>query len=580
MADHSQNPSRRARSVLLWAISLLAVGCLSFGLGRPLIDQDEGRNAEVGREMAGSGDFVVPTLDGLPYLDKPVLYFAAEALAMKALGPSELAARLPALLSTLATALLVAWFARRTFGPGREVLAALMFLSAPLTVAFSRVVIFDATLTLFVTAAIVSLFLAVEDREEDRETAGRTRSPGTWAAAGWAAMGLGVLTKGPVALVLPLLVVAPLALRRRTARRLVTPAGLGLFTLVVAPWVVAVSLRKPDFLRYALLTETLARVATDRLHRTAPFWIFPPLLLLGAFPWSLGVLALLKRRWRARWSSAHTLALVWIGAPLVLFTLSQSKRAQYVLPLIVPVALLAADLWVRSPEGRRWAGKVAGVAYLTFAVGLGAALFDPALLRRAEAPLRPALPAAALALAAVFLLCGASGLALRRRPALQAVAFGAAFFLLPVAVRPAFLVESNLRSTRSVAGAVRGATEEGGRVVFVETYAPSLSFYTHRRALVVSRDATELRSNYLPAHYRKLLDAPGTTLRSVGWLDSVLDRCPSGEVFAVHRRGGLRPELAARLPLLTTHHDLVFYGPCGGRAAGENVHSARLSGAP
>ena len=87
---------------------------LSIHLGGfPLLDPDEGRNAEVGREMAATNDYVMPRLDGLPYLDKPIVYFAAEAAAMEVLGPTEVAARLPALLFTLASAAFLAWFARR-----------------------------------------------------------------------------------------------------------------------------------------------------------------------------------------------------------------------------------------------------------------------------------------------------------------------------------------------------------------------------------------------------------------------------------------------------------------------------------
>src|SRR5881275_3697826 len=103
--------------VRLPMLLLAAVLALAFNLGGfPLFDPDEGRNAEVGREMAATNDYVMPRLDGLPYLDKPIVYFAAEAAVMEVLGPTEVAARLPAFLFTLAGAAFLWWFARRIWG--------------------------------------------------------------------------------------------------------------------------------------------------------------------------------------------------------------------------------------------------------------------------------------------------------------------------------------------------------------------------------------------------------------------------------------------------------------------------------
>ncbi|MGZ5475843.1 MAG: ArnT family glycosyltransferase, partial [Thermoanaerobaculia bacterium] len=123
-------------------VAAIAIGLLLGSV--PLLDADEGRNAEVGREMAETNDYVVPRYDGLPYLDKPVVYVAAEALAMEVLGPSELAARLPAYLFTLATAAVIFFFAKRLWGVDEACVAVIAYLSMPLTIAFARTVIFDS----------------------------------------------------------------------------------------------------------------------------------------------------------------------------------------------------------------------------------------------------------------------------------------------------------------------------------------------------------------------------------------------------------------------------------------------------
>src|SRR5436305_4252283 len=121
-------------AAILWCALLAAALAFRLG-GYPLLDPDEGRNAEVAREMAASNDYLMPRLDGLPYLDKPVLFFAAEAAAMEVLGPTEVAARLPSLLCALATAGLAGWFAARLYDRGTAWRAATAAAAAPLAVA-------------------------------------------------------------------------------------------------------------------------------------------------------------------------------------------------------------------------------------------------------------------------------------------------------------------------------------------------------------------------------------------------------------------------------------------------------------
>src|SRR6184192_2444720 len=173
---------------------LLAAVALGWNLGRyPLLDPDEGRNAEVAREMARSNDYLVPHLDGLPYLDKPIVYFAASAALMEALGPTETAARLPAYSATLATIALLVGFARRRWGAEAGWLAGLAYATTLLPLVYARTAILDSTLTLCTTAAVLGFFEARP-------------------IVAWAAMGAGALTKGPIAIVLPLLVVIPYTL--------------------------------------------------------------------------------------------------------------------------------------------------------------------------------------------------------------------------------------------------------------------------------------------------------------------------------------------------------------------------------
>src|SRR5437899_11399083 len=198
---------------ILTAALLLVVAMLFVHLGGyPLLDADEGRNGEVAREMAATNDYVMPRLDSLPYLDKPIVFFAASAVCIEVLGPTETAARLAALMFTLMTAAAVSWFASRNEIDWRA--AAIIFLATPLTLAFSRTVIFDSALTFFLTVAILAFHAAVGPA-----------GPRFWCTVAWASMALGVITKGPVALAVPLLVAIPYAFWPKRSRAVVSIGG-------------------------------------------------------------------------------------------------------------------------------------------------------------------------------------------------------------------------------------------------------------------------------------------------------------------------------------------------------------------
>src|SRR5207245_9793012 len=162
--------------------------------------RDGARSADVARYVAQSNDYHVPHLAGLPYLDKPIVYFAAAAAMMELFGPTEAAARLPAYLATLATIGLLVWFARRRWGEAAGWLSGLAYATMVLPLAYARTAIFDSTLTLCTTAAIVWF---ADQRP----------------VAAWAAMAAGALTKGPIAIAIPLLALGSHALATGTPVR-------------------------------------------------------------------------------------------------------------------------------------------------------------------------------------------------------------------------------------------------------------------------------------------------------------------------------------------------------------------------
>jgi 4-amino-4-deoxy-L-arabinose transferase-like glycosyltransferase len=559
-------PSDKRALIPCLLAALLAGGALLYRLdGYALLEPDEGRNAEVAREMAATNDYFLPQLNGLPYVDKPVLYFAAGALAMEILGPTELAARLPSVVFTLLTLLVVAWFAHRLYGPRGAWLAGIAYVASPFTLAYARTVIMDSAVTLWMVAAMVAFYCAIAGNGK-RETGNEppARSTTIWSVAGWGAIGLGVLTKGPIALAVPLLVVVPFGLWRRRLSAILDPLGLIVFLAVVLPWVFAVSGRVPDFLHYALVVETAQRLTTGALGRTESWWYFLPIVVGAALPWSILVLAGLKRPARGAPLDPRTVLLVsWIAIPLLFFTLSQSKRPQYVLPLVPAWALAVAHVWNRD-EGLVWGVRVAGgtLAALGLQLVLGAGLLSR--LFPAGAETAALIPATARAVGALALAGGIAALFLPRRREWAILALALPVLGLPVAGMPLLRAIGHDRSSADLAAAMRPLMGDRTEIVAVGVYPLSLPFYLQRPLTLATPDGRELTSNYVPRRHDLLRLIPGSPLRPSGWWEEALTFCDRPRLFVARADArAVRERLRASLPLVATSRKVAVYGPCG-----------------
>lgn len=464
------------------------------------MDADEGRNAEVAREMAETNDYVMPRLDALPYLDKPVVYFAAEAAVMEVLGPTETAARLPAYLFTIATAMVLFFYARRLWGVDAACVAAIVFLSMPIVVAFARTVIFDSALMFFTTVALVAFHRAID--ESNRH----------WSMLAWFAMGFAMITKGPVVFVLVLFVVIPYAWRRKALRVLFPFEGLLLFLVVTIPWVWGVSRVVPEFLRYVLVTETAARMATDELKRTGPPWYFIPYLLAGALPWSIVAMASWKK-----FRKPDPTVVYWllaIAIPFVFFSLSQSKRPQYILPLMPAIALLIARVWEEA--------RTRGAAIvLTF---LGALLLVASFFVH-RTKLKPELMVVAdetaIAFGVAFALGGLIALFAKRKE-IALIALTIPTFALPLVATPMLHAVAERRSTKSFVAELTPHLTPETQIIGVEAFTGSLAFYLRRPITVVTKDASELTSNYLMRRYERFTSNPASPLKPLPYFESSL----------------------------------------------------------
>ena len=498
--------------------------------------------------MAVTNDYVVPRLNTLPYLDKPIVYFAAAAAAMEILGPTELAARLPAYLFTLATAALVFWWTRKRIGEEEEAwAAAIAFLAMPLTVAFARIVIFDSALTFFIVLGILALHEAVETREK------------RWTILAWAAIGAGVLTKGPVAIAVPLLVAIPFAIWRKSFRMLWSFAGLIVFAAIVAPWVWAISQEVPDFLHYVLVTETAARMATDELQRTGPPWYFLPYLIAGALPWSIVALAG-WREWK-RSDGMLVFLLLWILVPLLFFSISQSKRPQYILPLIPAVALLIGWNW------RALRVRTAAIAVALFGLVLVAAALVPRLTETMQPSLIAATRHTAIILGALLLAGGVAAAIVRRRD-LAVIGLSLPVIAIPIVANPLMNALGERRSAESFVGRIEQAAGEETPVIGIEAFTGSMAFYLRKPLVVATDDGSEFTSNYILRRYERFAGRPGSPVKPLSWIDESLAECCAARVYVVrdddphHHR---RLEQAGARVLVKGPHHVAYWHPGGSR---------------
>ena len=471
----------------LIALVIAVFGVVWFAtLGqRALIHPDEGRYASIALEMARSGDWVTPRLNGLLYFEKPALQYWIGAIFFQWLGPTEFAARLWPGLAGFLTVLLVGFTAARLWGRETGVRALAIAASTAWIAANGHFLSLDAGLMFFLTLTLCALLLAEQQTAPDA-----ARHHWVWLA--WAGMAGAVLSKGLVGVLIPGCVLFVSALWLRDAgllRRLHWWSGAAIFLALTAPWFVLVSQRNPGFAEFFFVHEHFARYLSNVHKREGAWWYFVPILLVGLLPWA-SALPWLGRRDRVEEADAQRQArsvlVVWSVFVFVFFSASGSKLPSYILPMFPALALLIA---LRLREARaatlRWHLLVPMLAWAAIWLASEQAhrFLSAGTTAEALAEFSRVLRAGGL----LFFAAAALGWWLLSRQRVTAAVLCVAFgnlgaTLMVLQAHDAF---NQIKSAERLAGTLRPLIDERTPVFSLRGYDQTMPFYLRRSVVLV-----------------------------------------------------------------------------------------------
>jgi 4-amino-4-deoxy-L-arabinose transferase-like glycosyltransferase len=477
-------PSRR------FPLMLIAVAFIAIWFGnldnRKLTRPDEGRYAEIAREMAATGDWITPRLNGIKYFEKPPLQYWATAAAYRVFGEHEWAARWWPAVTGLGTILLVFFAGGRLFGPVAGLCSALVLASSVAHVGLGHMNTLDMGVTFFMAGALLAFLLA--------QAGASPAERRNWCLAAWACAALAVLSKGLIGIVLPGAVLAVYVLLQRDfslLRGLQWRSGPALFFLIAAPWFALVQHANPEFARFFFVHEHFERFLTEGHSRVEPWWYFFPMLAAGMLPWVTLLPQALIRGWQIRPSPAvfhpARFVLIWAVVVFAFFSASGSKLPSYILPVFPALALLTglvlAEVGTRQLLWHTIPVLVVGIAIMAFAphASFMVSRYVPASLIEAYVPW---IIAAGLALA----IGGACAFFLFRRNDRAAAAFGMAFGGL-VATQLAITGHDTLAPSYSgyhIARDIRQHLTKTSHFYSVRTYDQTLPFYLKRTVTLVA----------------------------------------------------------------------------------------------
>jgi 4-amino-4-deoxy-L-arabinose transferase-like glycosyltransferase len=453
---------------------------------RTLVPPDEGRYAEMAREMLASGDWITTRLNGLKYFEKPPLHTWMNAATFAAFGLGEWQARLWTGLCGIGGVLLTGYAGRRVFGARAGLYAALALGSSLFWVASGQIDSLDMSLSAMMAIALCALLIAQRDQATPEENR-------NWMLLCWAGMALAVLAKGLIGLVLPgavLVLYSALARDLAIWKRLHLVKGSLLFFAIATPWFVLVALKNPEQPQFFFVHEHWERFFLKTHDREGPWYYFFAMLVPGIMPW-LGALpqALFNaaRRERGATFQPRLLLLIWAAFIFFFFSYSNSKLPGYILPIFPALALLLGAYLDGASRLQRMIA-----AGLLAAIGVAGLVLVPHMTDLSmRHPVERALLEAyqQWVMAAAFVAAAGGALALlherQLRRDLSVLTLAVAGFAATHLLLAGFDPYGQLRAGKDVAQKMLPELQPDTPIYSIRTYEQSMTFYLRRTVTLV-----------------------------------------------------------------------------------------------
>jgi len=342
------------------ALLLLSYAFLFYGIGDySLKEPDEGRYAEIPREMNELHDYTVPHLNYVRYFEKPPLLYWADALSFKLFGTNEWAFRFPNALFAFLCVLFLYFFVRRWFNERMAFLSSAILITSFSFFAMARIVTTDMLSTLWLFLSLLFFYGFYREKKA------------LFIYLFYVTIAAATLTKGPVALILlggTILIFLFTERNLRFIAEMKPIKGLAIYLAITLPWIIAISLREKEFLYFFFVDQQILRFLTSKHNRTGPIYYFLPVLFGGMFPWSIFIPRAIIHIWK---NKELRLMLIWVFVVFVFFSISGSKLPPYILPLFPPLAIILGyffhEKW-QSQVDRRIEIPIYMLIFLVFGV--------------------------------------------------------------------------------------------------------------------------------------------------------------------------------------------------------------------
>lgn len=471
-------------------IGFLTVALLIFYLlwlgSYPLFTPDEGRYSEVAREMITTGDFITPRVDGVAFLDKPILYYWLQATAIKLFGIKEWALRLFPVLIGIVGCIVTYICGRCLFERRTGLLSAIILGTTPLYFGSAHYANLDLEVAVFISCTLFCFITAIQTTQQNR---------GYFLFASYFFAALAFLTKGLIGIAFPCMIIGSwmvLLWRFELFKKIHLGKGITLFLLMVLPWYLLVQKANPEFFRYFFLTQQVSRfLSAGVFNNRTPCWFYVPILLIGFFPWTIFLVQMFKNNvvhiWHAHQKYATELfLLLWFTIIFIFFSIPHSKMIGYILPVFPPLALLTghylSQCWEQVRKKNLYLNILSFVALCT--------LFVVILLRLPSTQwldFSPNFHSYLLAISMVFILSTIISLLLLKTKTLLP------FFIMCTASTVTFLLiltmgakHLNQNSTKSFIAPLQTIMQPGDEIISYFKYYQDLPLYLGHRITIVA----------------------------------------------------------------------------------------------